>query len=240
MDFTFGIVTSGLNDEFLSRIINDIKCLNIINYEIIIVGGNTEFEGTTHIKFDESQKPMWITRKKNIITENAKYENIVYTHDYITFDRSWYEEFLKFGNNFSVCMNRINNTDGSRYRDWVLWPGDPNWEKENGYYNNIQINNFISDFIIPYSCKELSKFMYISGAYWVAKKELMLEFPINENLIWGQGEDVDWSMRVRSKYIFSINEKSEVNLLKYKDKIFNIATEESVSELIKKLNIKND
>ena len=157
MDFTFGIVTSGLNDRFLSIIINDIKCLNIPNYEIIIVGGNTEFDGVKHIKFDERQKPMWITKKKNIITENSIYENIVYTHDYITFDKKWYEEFLKFGNDFDVCMNRINNSDGSRYRDWVLWPGDPSWEQQNGHYNNIQINNFISDFIIPYSFKELSK-----------------------------------------------------------------------------------
>ena len=239
MNFTFGIITNGSNDDFLSRIIHDIKCLNIPNYEIIIVGGNTEFEGAKHIKFDESQRPMWITKKKNLITENSKYENIVYTHDYITFDEKWYDEFLKFGNNFDICMNRINNLDGTRYRDWVLWPGDPNWEKQNGY-DNIQIRDLIDDFIIPYSCKNLSKFMYISGAYWVAKKDVMLEFPMDENLLWGQSEDVDWSMRVRKKYNFSINEKSEVNLLKYKDKIFGIATEESISGLIKKLNIKND
>jgi hypothetical protein len=68
----------------------------------------------------------------------------------------------------------------------------------------------------------------------------MLEFPLNEGLTWGQGEDVDWSIRVRDKYNFSINEKSEVNLLKYKDKIFKIATDETVYELIKKIKSKDD
>ena len=199
MDFTFGIITNGGNDNLILKIISDIKNLNITNYEIIIVGGNTEFEGAEHIKFDESQKPMWITRKKNIITENANYENVVYTHDYITFDDKWYEEFLKFGNDFSICMNRINNSDYTRYRDWVLWPGDYSWEQANGHLENIQVKNLISDFIIPYSFKELSKYMYISGAYWVAKKYIMMEFPLNEKFSWGEGEDVDWSIRVRKK-----------------------------------------
>ena len=43
-------------------------------------------------------------------------------------------------------------------------------------------------------------------------------------------------LEFEKKYDFSINEKSEVNLLKYKDKIFNIATEETVNDFIKKIN----
>ena len=145
MNFTFGIITNGLNNVYLSRILSDIKSLNIPNYEIIIVGGSSKFDNVKHIDFDESQKKLWITRKKNLITENAIYENIVYTHDYITFDSNWYNEFLKFGNDFSICMNRINNFDGTRYRYWTLWPGDQNWENQNGHYNEIQINKIVSN-----------------------------------------------------------------------------------------------
>jgi hypothetical protein len=42
----------------------------------------------------------------------------------------------------------------------------------------------------------------------------MEEFPLNESLKWGQGEDVEWSQRVKSKFDFSINPNSIIRLLK--------------------------
>jgi hypothetical protein len=202
IDFTFGIITGGYNDSFLYRTVESIRNLKIPNYEIIIVG-NSDVNGDINIYFDESQKNMWITKKKNIITNLAKYENIVYLHDYIIFDVEWYKGYLEYGDDFSVCMNIIENFDGSRFRDWCIWD--------------------ISDYgnsgpgLIPYEIKHLSKFMYISGSYWVAKKQVMLEFPLDESLSWGQGEDVIWSKNVTTKYNFNMNVLSKVKLLKQKD-----------------------
>jgi hypothetical protein len=65
--------------------------------------------------------------------------------------------------------------------------------------------------------KEWQKYIYISGAYWVAKKNVMEEIPLNENLLWGQSEDVDWCQRVRNKYIFSCNKYSICKFIKQKD-----------------------
>jgi len=73
--------------------------------------------------------------------------------------------------------------------------------------------------------------MYISGAYWVAKKKFMLENVLNEKLKWGQGEDVEWSIRVRKITNFVINERSIVKLMKYKDRIFNEPTHTEISRL---------
>lgn len=235
MDFTFGIITSGGNNDFLTKIVNDIKLLNIPNYEILIVGGDFQIEGTTHIPFDESIKKSWITRKKNIITENAKYDNIVYSHDYITFDINWYKGYLEHGDNFDICMNKIINKDGTRYRDWAFWPGDVAWEKKNNITSQLIIRDYLKSFLIPYSFKNLSKLMYISGAYFVVKKRVMIETPLDERFEWGDGEDVYWSLKVREKYNFSLNENSSVHLLKYKDKIFDIATEEEVNDFLTKI-----
>ena len=41
--------------------------------------------------------------------------------------------------------------------------------------------------------------MYISGAYWVAKKHVMEAEPLNEDLKHSEAEDVEWSLRVRDK-----------------------------------------
>ena len=121
MEFTFGIITAGNLD---TRVINSIYQQGIPKdkFEIIVVGGDyiPEYPDIKHIEFDESKRPLWITRKKNMITKNAKFENIVFLHDYYFLWRSWYEGFLKFGNDWDVCMNKILNLDSSRFRDWIV------------------------------------------------------------------------------------------------------------------------
>jgi hypothetical protein len=216
MDFTFGIVTNGNNDVFLTEIIDSIKKEKIPNYEIIIVGNTKLTENIQVVNFDETQKVNWITKKKNIITSLAKYENIVYLHDYIKLVDGWYQGQILASNDFQVRMDKILNFNNVRYRDWCLWMDDG--------------CNFVNKFnyLIPYEFTHLSKLMYISGAYWVAKKDFMLENPLNEKLSWGQSEDVEWSLRIRNKIEFKLNNYSYVKLLKIKDRVFN---EPSVKEI---------
>jgi hypothetical protein len=236
MDFSFGIITTNrVSDEILSSIRNQ----KIENYEIVIVGGLNYYddENIIHVPFDERIKNSWITKKKNLITENSKYENIVFLHDYIKLDDNWYKGMLEFGNDFKICMNRILNTDQSRYRDWTLWPGNKDLENKFNLTEKIILNQeliFDNGFLVPYEINNLSKFMYISGAFFIVKKNIMIEYPLNEELSWGEGEDALWSLLVRKKYDFSMNEKSIVHLLKYKDRIFDEVSSESL-EKIKKI-----
>jgi hypothetical protein len=99
----------------------------------------------------------------------------------------------------------------------------------------VQNNNYL----IPYNLKNLSKMMYISGAYWVAKKKFMMENMLNEKLKWGQGEDVEWSIRVRKITNFAINDRSVVKLMKYKDRIFNEPTSAEIIRLRSIINYNN-
>lgn len=220
MNFTFGIVTDGNSGDRIDRIIDSIEITMTDYYEVIIVGGNSNNRKNTRvIEFIDDSGPAKISEKKNIITSEAKYENIVYLHDYIEFTKEWYTEFELFGDDFDVCMNSILNPDMSRYRDWCLWMDDAKEYVENNNY------------LIPYDLKNLSKMMYISGAYWVAKKKFMTENMLNEKLRWGQGEDVEWSIRVRKITEFKINERSIVKLMKHKDRIFNEPTGIEISRL---------
>lgn len=235
MKFTFGIITSGIDDR-IDRIIGSIESLNIPEYEIIIVGNcNLKRSNTRIIPFDENIKLKWITKKKNIITQLATYENIVYLHDYFYFNPDWYDGWLKYGDDYKVCMNRILNLDGTRYRDWVLWVCNGN-DTHIPVPGHHPIDDLVAEYrgaLIPYDMIHLSKYMYFSGAYWVGKKNVMLEFPLDENLIWGQGEDVKWSKEIRKKYNFSINPYSTVQLMVQKDRVF----EESKIEMNEKLKI---
>lgn len=216
MKFTFGIITDGQKPEQLRAIVDSI-CNNVPGdkCEIIIVGGNSTFLSNepriTHVTFDETVKPAWITRKKNLITRMAKYENVVYMHDYIEIGEDWYDGFLEFGDDFDVCMTRILNVDGSRYRDWVTW-----WDYS---YTALSLPNAPGMVLPPYTYKNTRK-MYISGAYWVGKRWYMLKYPLDEEKSWGQGEDVEWSLQRRETWNYKMNPLSTVALLKYKDKVF--------------------
>ena len=46
--------------------------------------------------------------------------------------------------------------------------------------------------------------IYISGGYWIAKRDVMMEMAQDERRLAGQEEDVDWSHRVREKYDFTL------------------------------------
>jgi hypothetical protein len=209
MNFTFGIVTQGDNDKILEKLVDSIHSQNIPHYEIIIVGHtNIVNEKIYKISFDENAKKGWITRKKNIICETAKYENIVLLHDYLILCDKWYEGFLLFGSNFDICVTKIITKNGKRFRDYTLFPYDL------GYPYNQRA-------LIPYDYKidlPLSKLMYVSGAYYIIKKSIALKYPLNENLSWGEGEDAELSKRlINDNIIIKCNTHSTVQLQKEKD-----------------------
>jgi hypothetical protein len=183
LKITFGIITTENTQSYLNDIIESIRSQNIPDdyYEIIIIGncGIHNQSDVRVIKFDDSQRNMWITKKKNILTSEARYENIVYMHDYLSLGSDWYNRFLEFGTDWDICMNVIKNTDGSRILDWMGLPDDR-------IYGNV---------VLPYEYIGSSG-MYIPGYFWIAKKSLMTEYTLNEDFSWGEGEDIEWSKRV--------------------------------------------
>jgi len=208
MNFTFGIITNGYNYMYIKKMITSIHSLNIPFFEILIIGGNDSYDGAIHIPFDETIKANWITRKKNIICQFATYENIVLLHDYVDFYDDWYKGFLKFGNDFDICTTRINNVNGVRFRDYVIFP--------------FAIQGcFAERALIPYDYQpslKLSKIMYISGTYYVIKKHIALKFPLDERITWGKAEDVEFSKRLAcNNIIMKCNPFSTVIFQKYKD-----------------------
>jgi hypothetical protein len=197
--WTFGIITVYEDKDRLLEIVNSIRALGVPEYEIMFVGGgdSSGIDGADIVKidFDESVKPRWITRKKNILVQNAKYENIVLMHDYHIFDPKWYDEFKKFGTAWDICSCPQYLINGARNpMDWSLWdkPGHGRaWS-------------------LSYDDWKQTEYMYISGGFFMVKKHVMLEEPLDESRGWNEEEDVEWSMRVRNKYVMKCNGKSIV------------------------------
>jgi len=207
--WTFGI-SLGESPYHVGDIVSSIRNQSVAmkDYEIILIGNcqhplvkSIEGSDIKKIEFDESIKNRWITKKKNIIAQEAKFDNISIHHDYVFLHRDWYRYFLDFKEDWNVCMTRIENLNGSRYRDWVTW----SWTSNIDY--------------VDYLDNSRTHEMYVSGCYWCVKKNFMLQHPLDENKCWGQGEDVEWSERIRvdNLWKYCCNWKSKVLLKNNKD-----------------------
>ena len=198
MNFTFGITTTYTDVPRLKQIVDSIVNLNIPKYEILFIGDQTKQERVAelthdkvgHIPFDESVKPGWTTKKKNILLQEASYNNVVLFHDYFVFHPEWYTHYLNFGEDWDVCSNAQHLMNGHRhFTDWVVWD-DPILPR----YTSVD-----------YSDWSRTRYMYISGGYFLVKKSVGLENPLNENMIWGTPDDVEWSLRIRNRYNIKCN-----------------------------------
>jgi hypothetical protein len=192
MNFTFGITTDYKNIVQLNEVINSIRDLNIPEYEILVIGNKdyAHYQDTTYIYFNEDEKSGWVTRKKNILVEHALYENVVLLHDYFVFDKDWYNSFSAFGNEWDICSCQQQLITGKRhFTDWVTWddPIYPRWSA------------------LPYHEWSRTQYMYMSGGFMMVKKHVVMDNPFDEDLMHGQAEDVEWSLRVRDKYIMKCN-----------------------------------
>jgi hypothetical protein len=217
-EFTFGIITNGGN---LFHVVNSIRAQNIPTYEIIIVGEfqrNFELDDRiVHIPFDESVKAGWITKKKNLIAQAAKYERLVMMHDYIVLHPNFYAGFVRLGDDWNFCVTQILNGDGSRFRDYILFPYYSWWKKHLG----MECNKFLLPYWLPNDAR-LNRFMYVSGSFYCIKKTIALQYPLNEDICWGgEGEDVELCVRLANDGILiKMNPHSTVQFMKMKDRAF--------------------
>lgn len=225
--WSFCIVTAPNNEVTLNQCINKIQKEFSIdkNYEIIVVGNidTKKLDNLNNLKilpFKEEEfslkkgniKRAWreksfkrlfyrtgaICHKKNLAAKNAYYDKLCIMHDYVGLESGWKEGFEFFGYTWEVCMNVILNKNNKRDRDWMIWDHP----------------SLLGACLLPYD--KTSSFMYISGQYFCVKKDFFMKNLLNEKLFWGEGEDVEWSLRVREKINFKMNTNSTVKYLKLK------------------------
>jgi hypothetical protein len=199
--WTFGICTDGItNVKFHQKIIDSIRNLNIPHYEIIFATENENYvlDGPDlKVLLVKTNKPMHITLKKNRIAEISRYPNLCLMHDYMYPELGWYEGFQKFGYNWDICSSIFLNPDGSHGDEWIHYRG-------------------------PFSCKRLpyhwrpNENSFVPGMYFCVKKSFIIEHPLDENLIWGQNEDLVWSASIHRFWNYVFNQNSTIRSLKQK------------------------
>ena len=195
-EWTFGIVTNGSRPDSVLKLINSIRAQNIGRYEVIICGS---YKGKLAkdmrlIDFSFRDDLGWITRKKNKIILESKYENLIIMHDRLFLKDDWFEQVRKWGNSFEVlAMPQIYFSTGQRLASWQHYEFSAN----SVYKWNIPLAHM--DYL------DWGKYMLDCGAITAGKKTILKKILFNETLYWGDFEDCVLSNRlVDSGYIFRL------------------------------------
>lgn len=182
--WTFGIITGGVTDAQVDKGISSILALNVPNYEIIICGVYAgKYLKNKKLRYLKLDVPIpWITKKKNMICEKAKYENLVIMHDHFHLRKDWYNGMKKYGNYFEVLSCRIYDPKGRRAQDWITY-GIPlsHFSKDSfkGAGGNLEYQDWDKNVNI--------------GGFAILKRSAWEKCPWDERLLLFQAEDMKLS-----------------------------------------------
>lgn len=189
---TFGICTGYDNAEHLIKCVDSIRNQQLDDYQIYIVGPEVpdliydELIGIDleFIEFDETVKPLWITKKKNLIAQKADFDRLCLMHDYMWLTPKWAKELREFEkvHPWSVLAFPQQRSDGGRF--WYDWSGfrGPRHLDDRQFYK--------------YTDWTHNDEVYISGNIFCVNRNLLLDHPFDESLGHMQEEDLEWTRRI--------------------------------------------
>ena len=189
--WSFGIVSDGRKNDRILAIINQIKQFAIPNFEVVICGPSPASDLPSFVNvlddsdlYFDSRIP--ISKKKNRIIDNVKYNNLVLFHDRFSFPEDWYENILKQGNYFDGFCIRIVDEETKKYRvqDWIGTSLD-HYEFKKLFHRNITLN--YNEWLPNWN---------VNGGFMIIKKHLISRVKLNPFLHWGEAEDGDLCRRL--------------------------------------------
>lgn len=201
--WTFGIITNGQREDWIEKIIQSIRSQKIPHYEIIMCGiyKDKKEKGVRYIPFNDRDEMGWITRKKNIIARQSKYENLCIIHNRMLLADNWYQGMKRWGNCFEVLnTSQIQENTRARGNHWtktdlVLYK----FSSRYGIKTKLQ-------FTTDLDYKDWFENIYQYGQAIIIKRSVMLISPQNETLYWGMPEDHVFSLDLLNKgYLIRFN-----------------------------------
>lgn len=194
--WSFCIITKGDKNDWMENLIQSIRNQNIPEYEILVCGTyyDRKEDDIRYIPFSEKDDSGWITKKKNLLCQEAKYENLCMLHDRIVLTPGWFEGMKKYGNDFEVLGCIVKDKYGNRVGDWTTYGCE---YKGFPYIGNLQYQDW-------------DKWGYLDGGFWIIKRNILLKCPLNEELFLNQSEDYELSRRLYiNGYVTRINTNAE-------------------------------
>lgn len=188
-------ILAGRKERDLSPTLTSIKSIQgLPPYEIILGGNPPHFENVRTLYLAEEALCGRTSLVRNRMGEAAKGNILIFIDDDILFPRDYWLKLEKFSstNNFDLLLTRFLNPDLTRCWDWCIY--DP----QNG------------PSLLPYEVTWDNR-VYATSGHFIIKKEVFLDVRFNENLGYNQGEDVEFSARLKAQnYRISFDRNNHV------------------------------
>jgi hypothetical protein len=207
-NWSFGILTRGTTDDLVDEMIDTIIMQKIPNYEIIVIGKyNGRYrKDVIYLEFTQKDDKGWITKKKNLICEKAKHENILVMHDRIKLNKGWFEGMKKYGNNFEILSIK-NLFNGKRAHDWI----------SQKYPLEDRRSLWFLGGYLEYS--DWDKWIFIDGGIVILKKYVWEKVHWDESRYWFEAEDLKMSNdQTRYGFLIRFNPYSSCTSVRFKHK----------------------
>ena len=178
--WSFGILSNGEKAAEVNSLVNSIQRQGIPEVQITICGPHPARKDIEIIDVDNDGGDVRapISKKKNKLVDNARFENIVLLHDRYILPDDWYLNFKKYGNAFEMLAVRNEGPRGGRVADWMIYDGLPS--QPNAFSHLAPYNKRTGDF-------------YMAGGIMIIKKAVYQAIRLDERLYWGELEDVQFS-----------------------------------------------
>jgi GT2 family glycosyltransferase len=183
---TIGILTLGDRPRELEHLLASVRLHCHLPHEVIIVspeGIDTSAYKShfQHIPFSERDDYGWITRKKNLICDRARYSDIIVCHDRFHFSKDFFSFYEDWGCGYGIAGPKVRLPDGKRGLDWGIVRGSNHTWSRGG--------------LLEY--RDCSPHAYIPGGVTMIRKSFWRHFPWAEDLFWNEHEDVELCRRIQ-------------------------------------------
>ncbi len=202
--WTFGILTAGPSPN-AAGMVREILALDFPAVEVIICGpmpeGAPDDRRVRRIDLERPEPRGWITRKKNMIAEAARYLNLCIMHDRFFIPPQFRAAMEHYGNVFGFLTfpqvyfpDRTGETI-QRYPDWnvLKWDGDLAKRLRTGVHDG---NDFLH---LRYD--DFLETAYCCGGIYIAKKNLWNLIRQDEALFHCEYEDVNFGLECQRRGI---------------------------------------
>ena len=202
--WSFGILTAGPS-PVARRMIADLLRLCPEQVEVIVCGplpdGLPDDPRIRHIDLERPETRGWITRKKNLLVDTARYQKVCILHDRIVVPEEFFSAMERYGENFSVVTfpqvyyPDVSRTFMLRYPDYQVL-----LEAER-YFKAGALKLFNSDHIFHLKYGDYYPSAFCCGGLYVTKKAVWNLVRQDESLFHCEWEDVVFGLECLEKGI---------------------------------------
>jgi hypothetical protein len=200
--WTFGILTSGApaqGAEMAAAILN----LDLPNVEIIFCGprpaGVPNDSRISAIDLDQPEPRGWITRKKNLIADRARYDNLCLLHDRYVITPEWSDALAAYGPCYSfltfpqVYYAGVDKRFPQRYPDYQLLA------QERGVSGALASRVYDADRVFHPDYDDFSETAFCCGGLYLARRSLWNLIRQDEALFHCEWEDISFGLECQRR-----------------------------------------